>query len=374
MFVVQWRDPVTRQKVRQPIGVWGNITIKKAREAARGVLGDVAKGLNPKAELQRQRLEAERKRRDAALTLEVLVDEWAVLHLASCRKRYRTEAVRAIRRAFSNLLKRPAAEITRTSVLDVLDTLVRGGKLAMAARTLAYARAAFRWAQRRGMVAANPFEGLPVPRGARARERVLSDAELSEIWVATSKLGYPWGPFFRIALLTLQRREEVAGMRWPELSSDLALWTLPGERMKNGKTHTVHVPEPARAILRQMPRIEGCDLVFSTTGRTPVSGFSKAKAAVDAAIYQARAEAAALLGRRREKLANWRMHDFRRTGVSTLARLGFDSIVADKILAHQPARLLGVAAVYQLYDFARERTAALEAWAAYLLKDEFNNK
>src|SRR5580704_9668296 len=67
-FIAQWTDPVTRRKVREPIGVWGNITIDKAREAVQIRLGEVAKGVDPKAERMRRRAEAERERAEAALT------------------------------------------------------------------------------------------------------------------------------------------------------------------------------------------------------------------------------------------------------------------------------------------------------------------
>jgi integrase len=365
-FIVQWTDPVTRRKVREPIGVWGNITIDKAREAAQILLGDVAKRINPRVERERQREEAERERAELALTFEALVDEWAALHLAQRRERYRSEAVRAIKHAFPDLLKRAAARITKAEAVNALDKLVRAEKAAMAGRTLAYARAAFNWAEKRGKVPANPFQGLPISAGAGARARVLSDGELAEVWEAAGTLGYPWGPFFRLAVLTLQRREEVAGMRWSELAPDLSTWTIPGARMKNGKPHDVHLSAGAGAVLREIPRIEGCDFVLSTTGKTAVSGFSKAKATLDAVIFKARAEAAAQEKGKPEPLAGWRTHDLRRSGVSTLARLGFDSIVADKLLAHQPAKLLGVAAIYQRHDFPRERAAALDAWAAHV--------
>ena len=184
--------------------------------------------------------------------------------------------------------------------------------------------------------------------------------------MATDALSYPFGPFYKLAILTLQRREQVAAMRWSELAPDLSQWMLPGSRMKNGKPHDVHLSVAAHAVLCDIPRIEGCDFVLSTTGKTPVSGFSKAKAALDAAIVTARTEAAVKANGKAEPLAEWRTHDLRRSGVSTLARLGIDSIVADKILAHQPAKLLGVAAVYQRHDFARERAAALDAWAAHV--------
>ena len=372
-FIAQWTDPVTRRKVREPIGVWGNITINQAREAVRARLGEVAKGINPRAKRERQRNEAERERAELALTFGALIDEWAALHLAQRRERYRTEAVRALRRAFPDLLKRPAARITKADAVNALDKLVKAEKAAMAGRTLAYARAAFRWAEKRGKVPANPFQGLPISAGASARERVLSDGELAEAWEAAGTLGYPWGPFFRLAMLTLQRREEVAGMHWSELAADLSLWTIPAARMKNGKLHDVHLSPAARAVLRDIPRNESCDFVLSTTGKTSVSGFSKAKAALDAAIVKPRAEAAAKAKGKPEPLAEWRTHDLRRSGVSTLARLGFDSIIADKILAHQPAKLLGVAGVYQRHDFARERAAALDAWAAHVTGSAMEN-
>ena len=153
-------------------------------------------------------------------------------------------------------------------------------------------------------------------------------------------------------ILTLQRREEVAGMRWSELSPDLGFWKIPAERMKNRKPHDVVLPEVARAVLRDLPRFQGSDYVFTTTGKRPVSGFSKAKTRLDT-----------LSG-----VSGWRLHDLRRTGVSKLAALGFDSIVADKLLAHRPARLQGVAAVYQRHDFAAERARALDTWAMHVLR------
>ena len=158
----------------------------------------------------------------------------------------------------------------------------------MASRTLAYARACYRWAMKRGKVFANPFQDLPVPAGTSDRDRVLTDDELFAVWTAASTLPYPFGPFFQLAILTLQRREEVAGMRWSEISADMVVWTIPGERMKNGRPHDLHLSEAARAVLRAVPKVDGCDYVFSTTGKTPISGFSRGKAALDAAVTAVR--------------------------------------------------------------------------------------
>ena len=147
--------------------------------------------------------------------------------------------------------------------------------------------------------------------------------------------------------------------------------------MKNGKPHDVHLSQPAQAVLRALSEAlskdkrggkgESCDFVFSTTGETSISGFSRAKARLDAAIAEARAKAAAAAAGESAPLVPWRLHDLRRTGASTLARLGFDTIAIDKLLAHQPTKLRGVATIYQRYDFADERARALDAWAEHVL-------
>jgi hypothetical protein len=65
---------------------------------------------------------------------------------------------------------------------------------AITGRTAAYGRAAFAWAVKRGSVRANPFAALPVVKGAAKRERVLSDAEVAEIWQAAGEASEPFGP------------------------------------------------------------------------------------------------------------------------------------------------------------------------------------
>ena len=351
-FIAQWTDPATKQKRREPLGVWGNITTDQAREAARIRLGDVAKGVDPAAVRRERREAAAKAKAEASLTLAALVDDWAALHLAHRRPRYRTEAVRAIKHSFAKHLKRPAARLTKAEAVAVLDGLLKAGSVAMAGRTLAYARACYAWAEKRGLLPGNPFAGVPVAAGVVARERVLSSEEVGRIWNAATGTPAPFGPLFRVLLLTLARREEVAGMRWSELSADLSTWTIPGSRMKRGAAHVVALPEAAREALSAVTRINGQDLVFSTTGKTPVSGFTKAKAALDKAA----------------KVTDWRLHDIRRSGVSALAAMGFNPVVADLLLAHRPATLSAVARVYQRHDYAEERARALEAWAAHVLR------
>jgi integrase len=202
----------------------------------------------------------------------------------------------------------------------------------MTGRTAAYGRAAFGWAIQRGLVSVNPFENLPVAKGVSKRERVLSDEEIGEVWHAAGNAPSPYGAIIRLLILTGQRRGEVAGMVWSEISDDFANWTLPGERTKNGVPHAVPLSTPtvellksrlpgdaneAKRALRQQRASGG--LVFSGGMGTRFAGWSKAKRALDKAIAAARSEAAASAQTKPVALISWSVHDLRRTVATGVA-------------------------------------------------------
>ncbi len=266
----------------------------------------------------------------------------------------------ALRHAFAKYIDRPAAALDHATVIKVIDGIAGAGSAPIAGRTLAYGRACYGWAVARRKLPMNPFAGLPQVQGsAPARDRVLTAAEVGAIWRAALRLGTPFGPLVRVMLLTGQRREEVAGMRWLEISDNgdgTGTWTIPAERAKNGRAHVMHLPPTAWTILQSVERVDGQDLVFSTTGTTPPSGFSKAKAALDRIVTT-------------DGVAEpWRYHDFRRSMVTWLAGAGFPPHVADRLLNHVGGTINGVAAVYQRAEFLAERKAALEAWATHVLQ------
>ena len=360
-FMACWADRATGERRREKLGAWGAITLADARTAARAILGDVARGEDPSEKRMLKRKAATEARAAAALTLRVLVDQWAAIGLQKRKPRYRAEATRAIAYAFQGQLEQPANQLTRSAVVTTLDALTQAGKTAMAGRTLAYGRACFSWARKRGMLPENPFHDLPISAGKVTRDRVLTDAEVRAIWVAASNLGWPFGPLIQLLLLTAQRREEVAGMRWSEISADGTTWVIPAERAKNGRAHVVHLAPAARDILATLPRFDGSDWVFTTTGRSTVSGFSKAKERLEAFM-------ATNAGDVRHKMPGWRFHDFRRTAVSWMATAGHAPHIADRLLNHVNVGIISaVGAIYQRAEFLEERKKCLEDWAQYIV-------
>jgi len=364
-FLVQYTTPA-RQRRRVPLGRWGAITLEQARTAARAILGDVARGFDPAQQRVQSRAAAVATAASARLTLAVLLEEWAAIGLAERRESYRSEALRALRYTFSRKLGAPASTLARADAVAALDALVRAGRVAIAGRTLAYGRACYGWALRRDMVETNPFDRLPIAAGTSSRDRVLSGPELRAVWRGLLNLSWPFGPLLRVLLLTAQRRDEVAGIRWSEISKDGAVWTIPQERAKNSRAHLVHLADQVRQVLTDLPRFvdkkgKTSDLVFTTTGKTAVSGFSRAKLVLNAAAAEHnQSEGCA------RALPPWRLHDFRRTAVTWMASNGIAPHVADRLLNHVTGTIGGVAAIYQRAEFLAERQAALDAWAAHL--------
>jgi integrase len=268
------------------------------------------------------------------------------------RPRHARETTRLLERnVLPRWRARPMRDITRRNVLDLLDRLVEDGPIT-ANRTFSAVRKLFNWAVSRDIIAASPCAGVKPPTPERSRDRVLSDDELCAVWQAADKLGGPFGSMVKFLILTCQRRDEVAGMRWSELNLDERLWVIGKERTKNGEIHDVPLSPQAVAIIASLHRIAGSDFVLTTTGSSPASDYSKKKRQLDALLPA--------------DMPAWRLHDLRRSTASGLARLGVNLPAIEKLLNHRSGTFGGIVGVYQRHDFAAEKRIAAELWAAHV--------
>lgn len=207
----------------------------------------------------------------------------------------------------------------------------------------------FRWLLQHRRVPLNPTVGVWHPGAPPPRKRVLTEAELKSFWRAADAVGGAYGAAFKMLLLTGARLNEVAGMRRAELSDD-GIWIIPGARTKNHNDHSLALPPLARSIIDGLPKIDG-DFVFSNSGRRQVTGFSRAKAQLDAAMGDA---------------LPWRLHDLRRTAATGMAGLGIAPHIVEAVLNHSSGFKAGVAGVYNLATYEPEKAAALARWAAHV--------
>jgi integrase len=169
------------------------------------------------------------------------------------------------------------------------------------------------------------------------------------LWLAADALPAPYREFVQLLVLTGPRRNEVSALVWQEIDFERKVWVLPEARAKNKVEHEVPLSDAACAILAAIPRIEGCDFVFSTNGRNAITAHYLIKKRL-------------LI----PPMPRWTMPDVRRTCATNLAGLGVALPVVEKLLNHTSGSFRGIVSAYQRFDYAAQKRAAMEAWSRYV--------
>jgi integrase len=388
---------------RVTLGAYPAVTLESARIQAGEARIAAMRGADPAAAVQ--------ARRDAE-TFRELAAEWIERH-AQPNKRERTV------RGDLGMLKvhvypaigdMKASEISKRDLIRMLDTVAGKADGRMKPRTapvrrrspsrviapkparrlthqpnrvFQLVRSIFRWAISRGMLRLDPTMGLKSPiKKERPRERELSPAEIRRLWEALSRApvkrrtteGLPRGeravcntdiPMTRsvalalkLSLTTAQRIGEVAciSMKELDLGGDAPVWTLPGERSKNGQPSRIPLSPLALLLIREAQQVAGENsswLFPSPTGDGPIDGHAPTKAV---------ARARSAIG-----IENFRAHDLRRTAATRMAEMGISPHTISLVLNHVSARSSTITAkVYVQYNYDREKRDALCAWGLRL--------
>jgi integrase len=367
-------DETARKPVEKPF-IGADLTLAEARKLAAEVDHERAGGTDVVVARKAAKLAARRKAADDAdnaypALLRRYVDE----HLKRTR-RWRDTA-RMLGLAYpteggepseltSGLADRwgakPLRAITADDVYIAVDDAVRKGVPGLKRRLPAHQRAEpfgrslhsalgafFSWCLKNRRIDANPCAAVHKPRAGKPRERVLTDEEIVKVWRGSETLAAPYGSMIKLLILTGGRVREVAGLCWAELGED-GVWVLPAGRAKNKREHRVPLPKLARDVIASVHRIDGSPFVFTFSGERPVGGYSRVKGALD----------------RASNVADWVLHDIRRTVATNLQRLGVRLEVTEAVLNHTGSRA-GIVGIYQRYAFDTEKRQALEAWAERL--------
>jgi integrase len=332
------------EQVKLGLGAWPVVSLLDARIAAAKAREQVAKGKDPAtAEADAAAKAAEAKLDTVAnICAEYMKREGGKLRTLDAR-----ESI--LRRLVCPVIgDRPIDIVKRSEIVRLLDRVEDQNGPRAADATLGVLRTIFHWHE----VREDEFRS-PIIRGMgrtntkeRARSRILTDDELRAVWAAASATEGPFGALVKFLLLTSARRSEGAAMRWAEVGSD-GTWTLPALRSKT-KTEIIRpLAKPARVLLAEQPRFDGCDHVFTTNGRTPLAQFSVPKKRLDAA----------------SGVTGWRLHDLRRTSRSLLPRAGVNADIAERCLGHA---MPTIRATYDRHQYLLEMQRAFDALAALI--------
>lgn len=361
VYAFRYRDKVSKAQRWLSLGQHGPITPDQARALAQGAAGKVAGAADPVADQKAARAVA---KRSSARTVDGLLDDFMRRYVSARALRSAEEIGRTFKVYVRPVIGAESIyTLRRSRIAEMLDGIEDNNGPVMADRTLAHLRKAFAWhATRdddfnspivRGMARTKPQE--------RARDRILADDEIRDLWRALDKVTGPYPGLVRCLLLTAQRCAEVGGMRRREITG--LDWLIPPERVKGKAPQLVPLPEAAAAIIEAQPvwlDTKGkpdreADYVFSRAGRGPYGGFSASKRKLDLELAKIRKAEG------RGPMAPWVLHDLRRTGRSLMARAGVASDVAERVLGHV---IPGVRGVYDRHAYTVEKRDALKRLAA----------
>jgi integrase len=367
---------VGKKQVMETVGTMAKIPkVDEARRRARASMTKADDGVNP-VEIRRVAEAEEKGKAEAqAFTFGRAIERYLAEAGRSTSKSgqsWRPKTEKEWRRIFAHDVvprwgDRPLVEIKKSDVLEIVNDKAgrreckRQGRIdgaaVQAGKMLTRLRTFFGWAVANDLVQSDPSAGVRMPAREAQRDRALDDREIRLFWGACDKLGWPFGPLFKLLLLTAQRCSEVGGMRWSEIDLDGRIWTIPRERTKNGRTHIVHLSALAMKVIKALPRTG--DIVFSATGATPVAGFSRAKDRLDRLMTEQLREET---GNSEAAIVPWVLHDLRRSSCTHMAELKIAPHVADRVLNHLTGALTSIARVYNRFEYLDERQTALEAW------------
>jgi integrase len=337
---------------RMKLGTWPALSLEKARGKARKYREDVDDGGNPAAK------RAESRQRSTE-TFGRIAARYLELRRPGLKPRSYAEIERHLNKHAKPLHGLLLAGIDRRCVAGLLSQIADGRGPIAGNRVRASLATFFAWTIREGMLDANVVIGTNRTNEA-ARDRVLSEVELREIWTALHDDDY--GTIVRLLMLTGQRREEIGALRWSEVNFDRNVIVFPATRTKNKREHEIPMSNDVRNILQARDRDEDRDFVFGA-GNGPFAGWSNAKEALDSRLLEARVEA---LGKKAKAVPDWRLHDLRRSVSTHMGDNGVQPHVIEAVLNHVSGHKSGVAGIYNRATYAAEKRVALIMWADHL--------
>jgi integrase len=320
---------------RIKIGDYPALSPGKAREEAQDLHAKVHLHGDPAVERRKNRIEA-------GNTFAVLVARYLKHKQTQVRPRSFVEIKRHLDLNAKPLHNLPLASVDQVAIARTLNAVAQRGAIE-ANRTRASLSAMFAWAMGEGLATANPVINTN-RREEKARDRVLSDAELRTVWRALNDDDY--GIIVKLLILTGQRANEIAGLRWSEVDIDQGLISLPAARTKNDNAHDIPMADTVRSLLKSRRKDGDRDLLFGYRNG-PYNGWAKAKLALDA---------------RTGALKHWTIHDLRRTAATGMADIGIPPHIIEAVLNHVSGHKGGIAGIYNRATYAKEKAEALARW------------
>lgn len=337
--------------LRYTLGLYPAISLAEARTKAHDITHDVAHGKDPQVEKLEHRRES---------TFADLAEQYLE---ANKRQRSIREKTRIVNIYLNPKFKNhKMGEVHRKEIGSLLQSIAADAPI-MANRVLAVIRNLYAWAIKAGILESTPCVNLGAPGEEQKRTRTLTDEEIRKVWTALDNESSGVADVYKIRLLTAQRGGEVMGMAWSEIDLQQRLWTIPAERSKNKKAHTIWLSDPVMEILNR--RLQENNKRTKRAGgpsKWVFAGKRKGKHLTEPKRVFAEIAKAAKLEE------SWTGHDLRRTAATCMTRdLKISRFHVGRVLNHAEKNDDTTGLHYDHYDYKDEIRDALKRWGQRLM-------
>ena len=334
---------------RMTLGRYPDISLIKAREIVRNSRADLAVGEDP-YKLREDKINANVQKQEDQITVRDMAKEFIELYAIPNTKKWKTTQKFFDNHILPALGNNAVKEVRRKDVIKLLDKIKNSSHPTAANHVLSSLRKMYNWAIERDVLEFNPCSHIKKPVPIKERERVLNKREIKDFWDACNCVGYPYGPICKILLLTGQRCNEIATLKWSYVDEAEKIIRVPAENIKAGRGHDIPITDDVIKILNELPKFRG-EYIFTTChGKKHVAGFGKAKKQFLEKFNPTN---------------DWRFHDLRRTCATNLAELGVPLHTISRVLNHAEG---GVTKIYARHSYLKEKRDALNLWASELNK------
>lgn len=360
------------RQIRRTIGTTDSHGLAAARDAAREIIRNAAKGLDSAGKEEKKRAARQAKadrERATANTFRSIVKGYLAdtgRHGGANNRSKKLVEQRLENHTMQLFGDRPIADITRGEVKDLIRSMADAGNPIAANRLLGNLKLIWKWAVEADKIPSSPISDLDKPADEHSRDRVLTNDELRDVWQGCGELSKAHAGAIRLMVLTGARRSEAGGLLRSEIVGDE--WHLPADRSKNGLPHIWFLTEQAGTVVASVPQVEDGDPVFSLDGEKSINGWSKIKARLDGILTTARAKAAGEKpDPKKHALPRWTFHDLRRTMVTRMNEdLAVPPHIVEAVVNHVSGAKAGVAGTYNRAVYMPQRREALVKWSEYV--------
>jgi integrase len=359
------------------LGDFPAVSVSAARVLHAELIEIARNGGDPRAHVEARalsRLPASARLASTGPTVRDVVDDFL-----RTTDRKRPEQVRALLEA--NVLPEigdlAAADVRKRDFLRIYDVILARDSKTVANRVHALLKQVFAVALDHDLIDVMPGFPRDKPGGPEhPRERVLADDEIATLWrtldalTPSGKRGKgitrPLALALKIALVTAQRRGEIATAKWADIveidtvdatgkRGRRKAWHIP--ETKTDAAHTVPLSPLALRLLDELREHAGTSPYWLPNALNPAASADDRARTITAAAKRIRADVG---------IDEWTPHDLRRTARTGMAALGVPDAVAKRCLNHADGDRM--ARIYNRHSYAAEMGDALDRWAAHVEK------